>query len=457
MKQKCSVLKTIFATSISAIVFSSLVTAKTSDDELKNIITNGHPLITDVIENNDVNENDIIIRGYNLCDLDNGSQFVSLGDPNSATLLDIYACNSQSYNGLLDELFTNVTGIQNGTHLMLINNGKHQDSFAYSYVAIEEEIPGPQGPIGATGLQGIKGDTGIAGSKGETGLQGNTGAQGLTGPQGLQGDTGPIGPRGLKGDTGPIGSRGLKGDTGALGERGLQGNTGAQGLIGSRGLKGDTGPIGSRGLKGDTGALGERGLQGNTGAQGLIGPRGLKGDTGSIGSRGLKGDTGALGERGLQGNTGAQGFAGPSGLKGDTGAIGSRGLKGDTGAQGEQGVSGEIVCPIGFTDISSQGIRLGCMQNNEHGSADWFGAMNRCFVTWGARLPSREEWYLAMAMYDLDDETNNWEWTNNEYFNGGSETTGGTPSQGLTGLGSITARDRTFASNPVRYRCFIPR
>jgi hypothetical protein len=109
-------------------------------------------------------------------------------------------------------------------------------------------IPGPQGPVGATGPQG---DTGPQGPVGATGPQGTTGATGLTGPQGPTGNTGPqgaTGPQGPVGVTGSQGSTGPQGTTGATGPQGATGLTGPQGPTGNTGPQGATGPQGSTGL-----------------------------------------------------------------------------------------------------------------------------------------------------------------------------------------------------------------
>jgi len=302
MKQANTLKKIILVSSMSTVFISSVIFAKTSDDELKNIITNGHPLITEVVDNSIANDNDIIIRGYNLCDVDKSEHYVTVGDPNTPILLDIYACNFQSIDGALDEIYTNVSGIENGSHLMLINNGKHQDSFAFSYKENVEPIPGPQGE---RGLQGIKGDTG---ANGVSGIQGPKGDIGLTGGQGEKGDTGAIGAIGIQGPKGDIGLTGAKGYTGE---------------------KGDTGVIGATGLQGLKGEIGLTGAQGETGAIGATGVQGPKGDIGLTGAKGVKGDTGVAGEQGKQGS---QGYTGPQGQKGDTGIQGLKGDKGDSGA-----------------------------------------------------------------------------------------------------------------------------
>ena len=106
---------------------------------------------------------------------------------------------------------------------------------------------------GGSGSKGDTGDTGPAGPKGDTGVTGEsirvykdsvhryisftgrdteeyitfdeiTGPKGDTGASGVKGDTGDTGPQGVKGDTGDTGSKGDKGDTGDTGPVNLAGS-----------------------------------------------------------------------------------------------------------------------------------------------------------------------------------------------------------------------------------------
>jgi hypothetical protein len=193
----------------------------------------------------------------------------------------------------------------------------------FSAEAVDQYIPGPQGPPGVQGNPGPTGPTGppgIAGPQGPQGIRGPFGAQGVTGPQGpagAPGVSGSDGPRGPKGDPGP---QGVPGDPG--GPPGPAGPQGDPGPVGPIGPQGDPGPAGPAGPKGDIGLTGP---QGATGPQGSQGPQGDKGDTGATGAQGIQGPQGA---QGPQGNQGPQGVPGPQGPKGDTGATGPQGPAG---------------------------------------------------------------------------------------------------------------------------------
>jgi len=126
-------------------------------------------------------------------------------------------------------------------------------------VVLDIQVPGIQGPVGATGPAGPAGAQGPAGAAGATGAAGPAGEQGPAGPQGLQGPAGPPGPQGPIGLTGPVGATG---PAGAQGAKGDTGNTGPQG---------PAGPSGAQGPAGATGATGVAGLQGPQGPAGAVG------------------------------------------------------------------------------------------------------------------------------------------------------------------------------------------
>ena len=123
-----------------------------------------------------------------------------------------------------------------------------EDSDEYNYVNCFK-LAG----AGGSGSKGDTGDTGPAGPKGDTGDTGEsirvykdsvhryisftgrdteeyitfdeiTGPKGDTGASGVKGDTGDTGPQGVKGDTGDTGSKGDKGDTGDTGPVNLAGS-----------------------------------------------------------------------------------------------------------------------------------------------------------------------------------------------------------------------------------------
>lgn len=112
----------------------------------------------------------------------------------------------------------------------------------------------------------------------------------------------------------------------------------------------------------------------------------------------------------------------------------------------------KIACPSGFISVESQGRQLGCIQTAERGSATYWAAQQDCFATYGGRLPTTGEWYLAMNNYALTDETDDYEWMADTSYH---MTLG---FQGiLCGSGSITTCSVLSPSTTgIPYRCWIP-
>ena len=196
-----------------------------------------------------------------------------------------------------------------------------------------EQLVGPQGPIGLTGPagpQGLKGEQGIPGPKGDQGEKGSPflysdftpeQLEALKGPKGERGEAGPQGPRGEQGlsayelwkktnnrpDYATVEQflAELKGYPGTNGNNGLSAyevwiKNGGQGserdFLNS--LKGQKGDKGDPGVTGPEGPRGETGPQGLRGEQGPIGPKGENGDIGPQGTQGVPGATGSKGEDG---------------------------------------------------------------------------------------------------------------------------------------------------------------
>jgi hypothetical protein len=104
-------------------------------------------------------------------------------------------------------------------------------------------------------------------------------------------------------------------------------------------------------------------------------------------------------------------------------------------------------CPSGFTLMQSQGRTLGCIQNNEQGSADWHTATRNCYTVYGGRLPFYAEWYQAMYYLSLTAETDDREWHSDQ----------GTGGRGSTNeVGTISDTQTSSFSSVYAYRCFIP-
>lgn len=110
----------------------------------------------------------------------------------------------------------------------------------------------------------------------------------------------------------------------------------------------------------------------------------------------------------------------------------------------------EEACPAGFTNVKSGNNQLGCIQTAEHGVGTYRGGMETCFTNYGGRLPTAQEWYLAMNYYSLTDETDDWELTGDLKDNNNIYTVGD---------GSITAigHNSNTTSSTHDYRCWIPR
>ena len=109
-------------------------------------------------------------------------------------------------------------------------------------------------------------------------------------------------------------------------------------------------------------------------------------------------------------------------------------------------------CPSGFTSIMPSAAvnnarQLGCMQNVEQGTGNWFTAIQSCYTNHGGRLPTASEWYVAMNNFGLSSETDDWEWTSSHY---------GEYLPILVGNGAITARTwQDWAQSWPAYRCWI--
>lgn len=112
-----------------------------------------------------------------------------------------------------------------------------------------------------------------------------------------------------------------------------------------------------------------------------------------------------------------------------------------------------VSCPAAFTAISAKGQQLGCMQTAEEGSitnGNVYIALQDCWDTYGARLPTPMEWYLAMNNYALTDETDDPEITD--------DMNSSTFQYACMGNGGLTDHAScAFDNCTAAYRCFIPR
>lgn len=112
------------------------------------------------------------------------------------------------------------------------------------------------------------------------------------------------------------------------------------------------------------------------------------------------------------------------------------------------GGSGLFTCPTGFTKIEGQGQVLGCLQSASSASANYATALNNCFNTHGAQLPTFGLRRLGAAQFSLAVASEEWLEAAGGSYNGGGSYCPKINST-LNGLG-----DTCTGSNP--YRCFIP-
>lgn len=112
---------------------------------------------------------------------------------------------------------------------------------------------------------------------------------------------------------------------------------------------------------------------------------------------------------------------------------------------------GAVSCPSGFTLVENAGRPLGCIQNTENGTATWHTAVNTCFNSYGGRLPTSAERYIAVNNYSLTAETDDYEWLDDL-----ESASSGTPAHMSAGAGGNTKYDGVESSTSQAYRCFIP-
>jgi len=111
---------------------------------------------------------------------------------------------------------------------------------------------------------------------------------------------------------------------------------------------------------------------------------------------------------------------------------------------------GTTQCPSGFTKISSNGYELGCISDSvESSSASCTAAIQGCYNTYGGRLPSYSESYVAHQYYTLNNETIS-QWIDAAYYDTQEK------------CGAIQGSSQNFQpsgglySTSLNYRCFIP-
>lgn len=93
-----------------------------------------------------------------------------------------------NFKKMIDEIFAREDGktpllTKNETHILV----SYDDGANNIPLISLEELKGPTGNKGETGVSGQKGDTGLQGQKGDTGLQGLKGTDGTNGTNGSKG------------------------------------------------------------------------------------------------------------------------------------------------------------------------------------------------------------------------------------------------------------------------------
>ena len=78
----------------------------------------------------------------------------------------------------------------------------------------------------------------------------------------------------------------------------------------------------------------------------------------------------------------------------------------------------------------------------------WLAANNTCFTTFGGRLPTYSEWYIAMNNYALTNETDDYEHMIDGWSGANSI---------IAGSGAITTYTGGARTTSRAYRCWIPR
>ena len=106
-------------------------------------------------------------------------------------------------------------------------------------------------------------------------------------------------------------------------------------------------------------------------------------------------------------------------------------------------------CPVGFTEVESQGNTLGCIQTDEEGSASFESANDDCFDTYGGTVPPFEMMCAAAANYALTNEDDDSEWVGGGQTSGNNNLWQGASGDCASGTGA------SAGSNA--YRCWIPR
>ena len=111
------------------------------------------------------------------------------------------------------------------------------------------------------------------------------------------------------------------------------------------------------------------------------------------------------------------------------------------------GGSGTVPCPSGSVMVSSAGVTMGCIFQDENSYATWDDAQEYCYRNYGGRLPSASEWYVAAYSLALDSETDGWEWVGDQH------------GQYHCLIGETSIRDNTWTydSSSFDFRCWIPR
>lgn len=128
-------------------------------------------------------------------------------------------------------------------------------------------------------------------------------------------------------------------------------------------------------------------------------------------------------------------------------------LRGDGTWTAVSGGGSTFSCPSGFTKVEKLGEVLGCIKNTTEGSGTCSAAIANCWSSYGGRLPTYPEAYIATIDGIFSVSATNGEWTGEAHYDNGNNT---------YACGKIkSSADNHKPSGDTytvstAYRCFIP-
>jgi len=116
-------------------------------------------------------------------------------------------------------------------------------------------------------------------------------------------------------------------------------------------------------------------------------------------------------------------------------------------------VDKSLSCPTGFTLVANKGNVIWCIQSTIQWNAALTTAQQDCYNTYGARLPTYDELYIAAKNYSIPNNWANRVLTSNvyNYYNWGR-------TYWVEVMNTSTlANSPSLRATAWDYRCFIPR